>query len=408
MAPSQIGKNRAYLAILVAALGYFVDVFDLILFSILRVPSLQSLGFAGEELLSNGVFLLNMQMSGMLLGGILWGIWGDKRGRVSVLFGSIFLYSAANVLNGFVDSIPGYAVFRFLAGIGLAGELGAGITLVCESLPKETRGYGTTAIATIGVAGALAAAYVGEYFDWRTAYFIGGGLGLLLLFLRVLVHESGLFALLVEKDVPRGSLLLLVSNKARFLRYLACIFIGLPVWCVIGIIVTFCPEIGKALSMPELPQPAKAVFYSYVGLVIGDLISGLLSQYLRSRKKAVIIFLFATLVFGSAILSVTEQSTTTFYALCIPLGIAVGYWAVFVTTASEQFGTNLRATVTTTVPNFVRGATVIFTLLFNVLKDSLGVRGSAFAVLSLSLILAFVSIIRLRESFGHDLDFLES
>jgi len=399
--------RSVYVGILVAALGYFVDVYDLILFSVVRVASLKALGVAEDALLSAGVFLLNVQMAGMLLGGILWGIWGDKKGRISVLFGSIFLYSFANIANGFVDSIEAYAVCRFLAGLGLAGELGAGITLVTESMPKEIRGYGTTIVATVGVAGAVVAGLVGDIFDWRISYFIGGGLGFLLLILRIAVHESGLFEEMCKSSVRKGDLLLLLRSKTRFVRYLECILIGLPIWYVVGILITFCPEIGTALGMTEAPATGKAVLYCYIGLVLGDLCSGLVSQALKSRKKAIGLFILLTAVFSEMFLSLNGATPDRLYLMAIPLGFAVGYWAVFVTSAAEQFGTNLRATVATSAPNFVRGAVIPMTMMFEFLKTPLGITQSAFVVGVFVIFVSLVSLIGLEETFSKDLDYFE-
>lgn len=394
-------------AIIVSALGYFVDVYDLILFSVVRLSSLRDLGVPEDKLLPVGLYLLNMQMGGMLIGGILWGVWGDKRGRISVLFGSIFLYSAANIANGFVTSVEQYALLRLLAGIGLAGELGAGITLVSELMTKETRSYGTTIVATFGVAGAVAASLIAQKFHWRTSYYIGGGLGLALLVLRVSVYESGLFEQVKASTAKRGDLLLLLRSRERFWRYLRCIIIGLPVWYVVGILVTLSPEIGKALEMPSAPVAGKAVLYTYIGLVLGDLASGLMSQVMKSRRKVLGMFLLLSAIFSLALLNARGITPFYFYALCVPLGFGVGYWAVFVTTAAEQFGTNLRATVTTTVPNFVRGAVVPLTSLFDALRGPCGVIPSAHLVGALSFILALLALSRMQESFSRDLDFVE-
>ena len=239
-------------AILIAALGYFVDIYDLVLFSIVRVKSLKGIGVPDGDLLSQGVLLLNMQMIGMLLGGILWGIWGDKRGRLSVLLGSIFLYSAANIANGFVTNVPAYAVLRFIAGIGLAGELGAGITLVSEAMPKELRAYGTIVVSIVGVLGAVVAAMVGDLFDWRISYFVGGAMGIVLLLLRIKASESGMFGAIKAQTVKRGALSLIFKSWPNTLKYFNCILIGIPLWFVVGILITFSPEFGKALRMAEI------------------------------------------------------------------------------------------------------------------------------------------------------------
>jgi MFS family permease len=392
----------------VAALGYFVDVYDLILFSIVRVKSLKSLGLAGDALLNSGVRLLNMQMIGMLVGGILWGVWGDKRGRLSVLFGSICLYSLANIANGLVGSIGAYAACRLVAGIGLAGELGAGITLVSESLPKETRGYGTMIVATIGIFGAVAAVLVGDLFDWRTSFFVGGVLGLALLLLRVGVFESGLYQKLEGKTLTRGSFRTIFRSGRSALKYLACVGMGLPLWFVVGVLITFSPEFGRALGMAEAPAAGQAVLFCYLGLALGDFLSGMLSQILKSRKKVVFLFLTFTGVSMAVYLSGVGASLAGFYTVCFCMGFSVGYWAVLVTVAAEQFGTNVRATVTTTVPNFIRGLLVPLALAFQALKPSMGLIGSASAVGTFCVGGAFLSAIFLEETHHKDLDYFES
>lgn len=400
-------KKAVTSSILVAALGYFVDIYDLVLFSIVRIKSLRGIGLPDAELLSQGVLLLNMQMAGMLLGGILWGILGDKKGRLSVLFGSIFMYSAANIANGFVQSVEVYALLRFIAGIGLAGELGAGITLVSEVMDKETRGFGTMIVATIGILGAVVAALVGDLFDWRTAYFIGGGLGLALLFLRIGVYESGMFDSLKSKTVKRGSFSTLIKTPRNMIKYASCILIGVPIWFVIGILITFSPEFGKALNMARIPDPGKAIMFAYIGLALGDFTSGSLAQIVKSRKKVTASFILLTGIFIGVYLLTHGASLKFFYANCLALGFAIGYWAVFVTIASEQFGTNIRATVTTTVPNFVRGAVVPLTFFFQLLKPACGILGAAAWVGAGSLALAVAALGFLEETHGKDLDYYD-
>lgn len=397
------------ISILVAALGYFVDIYDLLLFSIVRVKSLQDLGVRPEQMMDVGGLLQNMQMGGLLLGGIIWGILGDKRGRLSVLFGSIALYSLANILNGFVQSVDQYAILRLLAGIGLAGELGAGITLVSELMSKHQRGYGTTIVATVGLFGAVVASFVANLYPWRISYFIGGGLGVCLLLLRVSLYESGMFSRLKDSEVARGHFLALFQSRERFLKYLNCTLIGLPIWYVIGILIFFSPEFGKALGLSDasLPVAGEAVKYAYIGLALGDLASGSLSQIWRSRKKVVFGFLFLTALAIACYFTLGGQSLTIFYACCGFLGFGVGYWAVFVTIASEQFGTNLRATVTTSVPNLIRGTVVPLTILFTALKPSLQLNGSAIVIGIGTLLVAVLCLLPLEETFGKDLDYLE-
>jgi MFS family permease len=396
-----------FFTVLVAALGYFVDIYDLILFSIVRGKSLASLGLSPAEVLDQGVFVFNMQMFGMLLGGLVWGILGDKRGRLSVLFGSILLYSVANIANGFVHSVGQYGVLRFVAGVGLAGELGAGITLVTEIMGRESRGYGTTLVASIGILGAVVAALIGDSFSWQVAYFVGGGLGLGLLLLRVGLYESGMFEGVKASGVSRGNFLSLFKTWARAKRYLSIIFMAVPIWYGIGILVTFSPEIAKAMGTAPLPKAGTAVMLAYIGLCVGDLASGALSQLMRSRKKVVGIFMGLTAASIALYFVIGGVSQTVFYASCAILGFSAGYWAIFVTMASEQFGTNIRATAATTAPNFVRGAVVLLTLSFKALKVSLGAREAAIVVGVGTLVVAAVSLFSLGETFGKDLDFVE-
>ncbi|MCR5887827.1 MFS transporter [Hymenobacter sp. J193] len=395
--------------VIVASLGYFVDIYDLILFSIVRVDSLNELGITAKDAVTNqGLYLINMQMGGMLLGGVLWGILGDKRGRLSVLFGSILLYSLANLANGFVQTIDQYAWLRLIAGIGLAGELGAGITLVAETLPKEKRGYGTMIVATVGVSGAMLAYWVGARFGWRNAYIVGGGLGLALLALRVGVYESGMFEQTKKSDVERGNFLTLFTNRRRLARYAKCLLIGVPLWFVVGILITLAPEFSTEMGITGPVTAGLGVFWCYFGLVFGDFASGTLSQVLRSRNRALQLFLvFCGVMVGVYLFAVHRASPTVFYAVCFVLGISVGFWALFVTVAAEQFGTNLRATVATTAPNFARGSVVLLVPLFQALRGPLGLIGSAALLGAGSLLIAFWAVSSLPESFGKDLDYVE-
>lgn len=405
-------RRAVMLAVIVAGLGYFVDIYDLILFGMVRTTSLSDLGVPKEQLLDQGVYLINMQMGGMLVGGVLWGMLGDKRGRLSVLFGSITLYSLANIANGMCNTVDQYAVCRLIAGIGLAGELGAGITLVSEIMGKENRGVGTTAVAALGVSGGVLAGLIGGAFPslggvyWRNAYYIGGGMGLFLLALRVGIVESGMFKTTLEKKVSRGNVLKLFTRK-RGLRYLAVIFVGIPIWYVIGIMFTFSKEIGGALGLSPEPVPARALFFCYAGCSLGGVLCGALSQKLKSRKKALATFTAATALGMVLYFTIGGTNSYVFYGLCLYGGIASGYWAVFVATAAELFGTNLRATVTTTVPNFVRGAVPLLTMSFKGLMPALGVVGSAAAVGATTVVIAFIGLAMLPESFHNDLDYIE-
>lgn len=400
-------KKNISAIVIVAALGYFVDVYDLILFSVVRKPSLLSLGITGDEQINIGVALLNWQMAGMLIGGILWGILGDKKGRISVLFGSIFLYSAANIANGFVQDVQTYSMLRFVAGIGLAGELGAGITLVSEIMPKESRGWGTMIVATVGLTGAVVAALVANKFEWRVSYFVGGALGLALLILRVSVYESGMYRNIKDSRVSKGNFLKLFTDKERFFKFSKCILIGLPTWFVIGVLVTFSDKFAEALGLKEQINPAQSIMYAYIGIVIGDFASGFLSQVFRTRKKVVMLFLIFNLISITVYLFFNSHGSFFFYFMCGVLGFSNGYWAVFVTNASEQFGTNFRATVTTAVPNIIRGTTVPMTLSFQFFREYTGIIYGAVIVAVLVLAVAMTAAFRTNETFGKDLDYVE-
>ncbi len=401
-------KRTVIFTVVISALGYFVDIYDLLLFGIVRVPSLRALGVPEDQMMSVGLRLLNFQMAGMLVGGILWGVLGDLRGRKSVLFGSILMYSLANIANAFVPNTEVYAWLRFIAGVGLAGELGAAITLVSEIMSKEMRGYGTSIVASVGILGAVLASLIGDYFDWQIAYLVGGGMGLALLGLRAWSLESGMFNHMKAKNLARGRFHQLFTKRDTLLRYLCCILIGVPIWFVIGIMITFAPELSKALGVQGVITGSKSIMWCYVGLSIGDLSSGLISQWIRSRKKAVLLFLAMTLALIFTYVNSHGIGEVAFYVLCAGLGFATGYWAVFVTIGAEQFGTNIRATVATTVPNFVRGSVVPVTLTFAALREPLGVLNAALAVGLGVVMLAFVALYFLKETFGKDLDYFET
>lgn len=394
--------------VIVSALGYFVDIYDLLLFSIIRRPSLIALGITDEnQLLDVGIFLLNWQMGGLLVGGILWGILGDKRGRLSVLFGSIALYSVANIANAFVTTIPVYAALRFVAGVGLAGELGAAITLVSEVLPKEARGYGTAIVASVGILGAVVAGLVGKEFQWQVAFLVGGVLGLVLLVARLSLVESGMYSSLKGQGVRRGDLLLLLGSKDRALKYLNSILIGLPIWFIIGILITLSPEIAVDLRITGRIDAGTAVIFCYAGASVGDLASGFLSQWFRSRWRVVLAFITGAAVMVFTYYFARGIAPSAFYAECFLLGLFAGYWAVFVTMAAEQFGTNLRSTVATTVPNMIRGTVVPLTLAFQALIPAFGRARSALLVGAFCFLVSLAALRRLKETYGKDLDYLE-
>lgn len=393
--------------VIVGALGYFVDIYDLLLFGIIRKSSLASLGLTPAEVLTQGEFIISIQMIGLMLGGILWGVIGDKKGRLSVLFGSILLYSLANIANGMVQTVEQYAWLRFIAGVGLAGELGAGITLVSEMLSKEKRGIGTSMVAGIGLTGAVVAYFISKEFDWRVCYYIGGGMGFLLLLLRVSVFESGMFKEVQDMKVSKGNFFAFFNNKHRFFTYIKCILIGLPTWFVIGVLVTFSDKFGLEFGIKDVIEPGKAIMFAYVGISLGDVTIGLVSQWLKSRKKALYIFYLLTMVCMALFFSQSGGSSFNMYLICGGLGFATGFWAIFVTIAAEQFGTNLRATAATTVPNMVRGALPLIILLFKWLRENTNYITGGIITGALIMVITWIAAYYTKETFGKDLQYIE-
>ncbi|NDB34157.1 MAG: MFS transporter [Flavobacteriia bacterium] len=419
-------NRKSLLLVVIASLGYFVDIYDLVLFGVVKAESLASILPNASEAVraSTGKMLFNCQMIGMFIGGLLWGVLGDRKGRIKVLFGSILLYSAANIANAFVFDIPSYVAIRIIAGIGLAGELGAGITLVSELMPKEKRGYGTMIIVCFGAMGAVFATLVGSKGEslglwiehvtgyglqnWQIAYLVGGLLGLLLLVIRMRSLESNLFQEMKEQGIRKGDLKLLFGNKKNLIKYFQCVAVGIPIWFVVGLLIMNSKDdFGPYLGLNSISN-GYAVMYAYIGLSAGDLVAGMLSQLLRSRRKVVMIFLSMTLLVTLSFLygarQLTEQS---YYVYCFLLGASTGYWAIFVTIAAEQFGTNIRSTAANTIPNFVRGSVFIIVSLFVVFQTIFDTAASALLVALLSLTCAIWGIYHLKETFSKDLNYHE-
>jgi MFS transporter, putative metabolite:H+ symporter len=405
---NEITRNVFNITVIVAALGYFVDIYDLILFNIIKKSSLLGIGVTASSVNDVGIYLYNLQMFGMLVGGIVWGILGDKKGRMSALFLTILIYSLANIANGFVHTIFQYEILRFIAGFGLAGELGLGITLVSEVMTKEKRGWGTSIVAGVGILGAVLA-YLVSKLGWQQAYWFGGGLGLVLLGLRIYIHESGMFKKVKEQvEVARGNFFMVFTSKKQFIKYLLCILVGLPVWFVIGILIANSDQFAEVMKIKGGIEVGKSIMFHYSGAAIGSLVTGWLCQVFHSRKKSVNIALISITVFTIAFFACNNASSSLFYLIMFLLGVGQGYWGVFVTIASEQFGTNIRSTITTTVPNFVRGSLVLMTMWWKGMKPSLGILESAMIVGAVVMVLAFIATNMMQETFGKDLDYNEA
>lgn len=400
-------KKHIWLAIIASALGFFVDLYDIIILSIVRSKSLLELGIPESELLSKGVSLINVQMVGMLIGGFVWGIIGDKLGRLSVLFGSIILYSSATFANAYAPNFEIYLLLRFLAGVGLAGELGAAITLVTEQMPQKYRGIGPAIIGGCGMLGAIVGAYIGGKYSWQFTYQLGGGLGFLLLILRLGVLESGLFNQMKDKTSNKGDLRLLFKNKDYIIKYISICVLGFPVWYVNGVVMTFTPEIAKAWGMNPMPSVSAVFTYYFIGLTFGDLTGGFVSQLLKSRKKAILLYLSMYAIGAVVFFAVGNKSLTLYYGLLLFLGFCVGYSIVLLTLAAEQYGTNIRATVTTSSLNILRATVIPQTLLFGFLNPYIGTVNSAMVVGVVAILLAFWGLRNLEETFHKDLNYME-
>ena len=409
----QINDKKLILTIIIAALGYFVDIYELLLFSIVRKPSLIGIGVADENIamLEASAKVINWQMIGLLIGGIVWGVLGDKKGRLSVLFGSILLYSVANFATGYVQTVDQYAWARFIGGIGLAGELGAGITLISEIMPKKNRGLGTSLVAGIGLLGAVFAYFIFKLTnDWRLCYKIGGVMGIVLLLLRVSVAESMMFAKVKAENISRGNFFMFFNNKNRFKKYILAILIGLPTWYVIGILMNFSNRFASDLYTGSLIDSGKATMFGYIGISIGDITVGLVSQYFKSRKKALYIFYALTIVFSFFYFSSFNNSDSNMYLICGLLGFSSGFWAIFVTMGAEQFGTNLRATAATTIPNMVRGALPIMNLMFiELFQESMkwSLVQSGIVTGAIVMVIAIIAAIFTEDTFKKDLNYVE-
>lgn len=396
--------------VVVASLGYFVDIYDLILFGIVKNPSLMDMGITDKAgLFSKGNFLLSMQMAGMLIGGIVWGIMGDKKGRLSTLFLTILLYSLANIANGFAQNTTQYAWLRFVSGFGLSGELGVGITLVSEVMSKESRGLGASLVSGIGILGAVVAFLIAEKFHWRMAYWTGGGLGLLLLILRIAVYESGMYEKTKAQHVSRGNFLSLFTHIGRFKKFIFCILLALPTWYTVSVLAINAPSFAQdALKIAGTVKGSTSVMMHYIGASIGSFLFGFISLKLRSRKKAIIIGTSSIAVLTGVYFMLFGATPALFYSVLLLLGIPMGgLWSIFITAASEQFGTNLRATVTTTAPNFVRGATILMTFLLGAFTPWVGLWSSGVIVGILFIGIALVSVFLTEETYGKELDYVE-
>jgi putative MFS transporter len=404
---TKLSRFNIFLVLFVASFGYFVDVYDLWVFAAVRVASLKDLGVPTAEIMPTGILLLNLQMGGMLLGGILFGVLGDRMGRTRVMFFSILTYSLATLANAFVPNVETYAVLRFLSGIGLAGELGLGATLISEILPKEKRGLGVGVLVGFGVMGPMAAGLAAQAFDWKTCYLIGGILGLALLALRVRVAESPIFQEAEKTATRQGDLRLMFESPTRLWRFLGCVALGLPTWLVFGILITFSEEILGSLSLPALAAPILLV-YCNIAMPIGNFVTIGVSQYFKNRRWVMAGFTLFALV-GVMALFLLPRPLSPFEVKIVYMVItfAAGSWVLMAVIAAESFGTNLRATAATAVPNFARASVIPMTLGLQALKPHMPLGDAVMILMGLCFILPLIALWRLKETFGKPLNYFE-
>lgn len=391
--------------VIVTALGYFIDLFDYYVFLVTRQKVLTDFGFSGSQLMETGLYMVNLQFAGLLVGGVIFGVLGDKIGRKQSLLGSILLYSIATLASGMTHNIDVFAALRFIAGIGIAGEVGVGVTMVSETMDKNRRGLGVTAFIGVGLLGVVAAALMSELLHWRTCYIIGGLAGLLLLVTRIWVMEPQMFTDL-NKSVKRGSFRVLFASPDGVRRYVLCILLAVPVFFGVSIIATLSPELSIALGASPPASVSTTMIIAYTMMVIGEIVIGLLSQRLKSRKKVIALFLVLMAITLGVGFHNGALDATGYYILAGVVGFFMGYWVNFIALSAEQFGTNVRSLAANTIPNFTRGTTIAINMAFLALKDD-GVVYAASIVGFTVIVIALLALWKLPETFGKDLDYTE-
>jgi MFS family permease len=409
MLPSTTAQysRKDILMISVAALGYFVDLYDMLIFSSERVEALGSIGVAKQKMGEVGLMLQNYQMLGLVIGGFLFGILADKFGRLRVLFASILLYSVANIGNAFVTNVPAFAVARLIAGIGLAGELGVALSWISESLKPQQRTIATTIVSAFGLLGGVVAAIMATHFHWQTSYMIGGIMGLVLLAFRVSLNESKLFEQTRQSSAKKGNLFQLLSNKKQLKKFVLCVLSGAPAFVLLSIYVTLAPEFGAAFGITEQISVAHGIMVFLIVFAMSDVACGLLSKIMRKRKTPLLIFACLQILSIGYYLLVPPQTVEAFYFRCMLLGFSAGYWGILITNSLEQFGTNIRATVATSTPSLIRGMTIPASIFFTVVSKQTSLV-TAGAIVGFSLVaISIVSILLLDDKFENDLNFME-
>lgn len=404
------------LLILVASLGYFVDAYDLIIASVVRSSAIVELGLAQvgtPEHTKYAQLFEYVQSAGILLGGIIFGVYSDKKGRKKALYYSIAIYSIANILNGLLSaSVPFvgtvYCILRFICGFALAAELSIGIVMISETMKAKHRGYGTMIVVSFGILGAVLAAVLFEFIGihWQTLYLIGGIAGVLLLIFRFSVKETNPFLDLENQESERGSWVMIFKNRRLLKILFNAILLGFPIYFFISIPIKFATDYGKELGLTIKGTIPIIVFY--IAMSVSDIIANYLCQLFENRKK--VLYFYLGLCTISVFLLHFYPPTTPeqyFYLFSPLMGFASGYWALLITFTNEQIGTNIRSTYTTAVPNVVRSLFIPIQLLLTVLQPTFGTSTSVFYIGVLAVILALLGLYSLKETWGKNLKFID-
>lgn len=398
-------SKQEILTVLVVALGYYVDAYDLLVMSAVRKPSLLSLGVPESETLNIGLSLLNYQLVGLMIGGVMWGVIADKYGRKKALFGSILIYSFANIANGYINSVNMYYWLRIIAGFGLAGELGVGISLITENVAKERRTISTAIVSFFGMLGASTGGWFGSIFEWQNCFLIGGFAGLLLLLLRLKVEESVMFNEIKDKNVSKGNIWMIIKNPKTLLTYFFCTLAGAASILFIGVFIQSTPELGKLFNL-NITAGIALIWY-YLGASVSEIIAGLLSKLLKERKAPIYIFYAISLLAITNFCVNVPNSPYFFYLNCLFLGFGLGWWSQLITLSAELFGINVRATAATSIPTFARAWNIPFSNIFKQNIPNLGIVNSAFGIGVIVVSLAIISITMVKETFENDANFIE-
>jgi MFS transporter, putative metabolite:H+ symporter len=381
--------------------GYFIDIFDLVLFSTLRISSFEELKITDPTYWT--VVFFNLQMTGILVGGIFWGKMADIKGRSWSFMGTILVFSIANIINGLTSSLTVYGICRFIAGFGLAGEMGSGIALICEKVPDEKRSLYLGFVSSLGCIGAVLSGWLGDIVYWRYLFIGSGFAGILLTLLRKNLLEPDLFRKTATLNIPRGQWKTLFQSPPDLIRFILLIFLGIPMWYIIGILWSFSTEMTSTIGL-NIFTSGQAILWGYVGVWMGDMLMPFVSQFLKSRIFTIQICLIMMLLGVIYLFQFQPHSLLSFQLTHIFLGFTIGYWAVYATLCGESFGTNIRALTSTSLPSLIRFSSIPMMIIYQYGRDENELNialGMGLTVLCISMITTYF----IKDTFQKDIDF---